>query len=240
MYKRQSLTSSNWISRSFFPNVEDDELTIQINLPSGTPFSRSLEIGKKVEQAGFQTIDYYKDKDNAIKGILLTLNENKLMAYINLHDPSIRDASAKEIANIYREYIGEIPDSESFSIGTQIGRDQSAPDLEFNITSPDSDTLTLASEEFMGKLRSYDSVYDVNTSLNSAATELQISLKPNAEKIGLTLSEISRQLRQAYYGEEVQRLPRDGEDVRVMVHYCLLYTSPSPRDATLSRMPSSA
>ena len=71
----------------------------------------------------------------------------------------------------------------------------------------------------MGKLRSYDSVYDVNTSLNSAATELQISLKPNAEKIGLTLSEISRQLRQAYYGEEVQRLPRDGEDVRVMVHY---------------------
>lgn len=214
-----SLTSSNWISRSFFPNVEDDELTIQINLPSGTPFSRSLEIGKKVEQAGFQTIDYYKDKDNAIKGILLTLNENKLMAYINLHDPSIRDASAKEIANIYREYIGEIPDSESFSIGTQIGRDQSAPDLEFNITSPDSDTLTLASEEFMGKLRSYDSVYDVNTSLNSAATELQISLKPNAEKIGLTLSEISRQLRQAYYGEEVQRLPRDGEDVRVMVHY---------------------
>ena len=106
------------------------------------------------------------------------------MAYINLHDPSIRDASAKEIANIYREYIGEIPDSESFSIGTQIGRDQSAPDLEFNITSPDSDTLTLASEEFMGKLRSYDSIYDVNTSLNSAATELQISLKPNAEKIG--------------------------------------------------------
>ena len=57
----------------------------------------------------------------------------------------------------------------------------------------------------MGKLRSYDSVYDVNTSLNSAATELQISLKPNAEKIGLTLSEISRQLEQAYYGEEVQR-----------------------------------
>ena len=43
--------------------------------------------------------------------------------------------------------------------------------------------------------------------------ELQISLKPNAEKIGLTLGEISRQLRQAYYGEEAQRLPREGDDV---------------------------
>ena len=27
---------------------------------------------------------------------------------------------------------------------------------------------------------------------------------------------------------------------RLWEHYCLLYTSPSPRDATLSRMPSSA
>ena len=38
--------------------------------------------------------------------------------------------------------------------------------------------------------------------------------------------------------------PRRGEDIEqeitVSFHTCLLYTSPSPRDATLSRMPSSA
>ena len=214
-----SVSSSNWISKSFFPNVEDDELTIQINLPSGSPFSRTEEIGRKVESAGYEVIDFYKGKDNAIKGILLSLDENKVMAYVNLHDPAIRDASAKEIASLYREYIGDIPDAENFAIGTQIGRDNTAADLEFNITSQDDITLLTASDEFMGKLRSYDAIYDVNTSLNSAATELQISLKPNAEKIGLTLGEISRQLRQAYYGEEVQRLPREGDDVRVMVHY---------------------
>ena len=214
-----SVSSSNWISKSFFPNVEDDELTIQINLPSGSPFSRTEEIGRKVESAGYEVIDFYKGKDNAIKGILLSLNENKVMAYVNLHDPAIRDASAKEIASLYREYIGDIPDAENFAIGTQIGRDNTAADLEFNITSQDDIILLAASDEFMGKLRSYDAIYDVNTSLNSAATELQISLKPNAEKIGLTLGEISRQLRQAYYGEEAQRLPREGDDVRVMVHY---------------------
>ena len=32
----------------------------------------------------------------------------------------------------------------------------------------------------------------------------------------------------------------DREESIVPEHYCLLYTSPSPRDATLSRMPSSA
>ena len=214
-----SISSSNWISKSFFPNVEDDELAILITLPPGSPFSRTEEIGKKVESAGYKVIDFYKDKDNAIKGILLSLDENKIMAYVNLHDPAIRDASAKEIASLYREYIGEIPDAENFAIGTQIGRDNTAADLEFNIISQDDGTLLEASDEFMGKLRSYGAIYDVNTSLNSAATELQIFLKPNAEKIGLTLGEISRQLRQAYYGEEVQRLPREGDDVKVMVHY---------------------
>ena len=214
-----SVSSSNWISKSFFPNVEDDELTILINLQSGSPFSRTEEVGRKIQSAGYQVIEFYRGKDNAIKGILLMLDENKITTYVNLHDPSVRDASAKEIANLYRDYIGDVPDAENFAIGTQIGRDSTAADLEFNISSQDSESLISASEEFMGKLRSYDSIYDVNTSLNSAATELQISLKPNAEKIGLTLGEISRQLRQAYYGEEVQRLPREGDDVKVMVHY---------------------
>ena len=35
-------------------------------------------------------------------------------------------------------------------------------------------------------------------------------------------------------------LAHDGGDGRLLCTYCLLYTSPSPRDATLSRMPSSA
>jgi len=214
-----SISSSNWISRSFFPDVEDDEMQLQISLPSGSPFSRTEEIGKKVEEAGYQTIQHYKGIDNTITGMIITMEENTLLGYINLHEPSVRESSTKEVADVFREYIGDIPDAESFTIGTQIGRNQSSADLEFNITSSSSENLISSSEEFMDKLRSYDAVYNVSTSLNSAATELQISLKPNAEKIGLTLAEISRQLRQAYYGEEVQRLPRDGDDVRVMVHY---------------------
>ena len=34
--------------------------------------------------------------------------------------------------------------------------------------------------------------------------------------------------------------PKDMDEVRARLLFCLLYTSPSPRDATLSRMPSSA
>ena len=37
--------------------------------------------------------------------------------------------------------------------------------------------------------------------------------------LGLTAAELGRQVRQGFYGEEVQRVQRDREDVRIMVRY---------------------
>ena len=45
----------------------------------------------------------------------------------------------------------------------------------------------------------------------------EITLKPAATENDLTLADVSSALREAYFGEEVQRLPRSSEDVRVMV-----------------------
>ena len=37
--------------------------------------------------------------------------------------------------------------------------------------------------------------------------------------LGLTLNDLARQVRQAFYGEEAQRIQRGTDDVRVMVRY---------------------
>ena len=42
------------------------------------------------------------------------------------------------------------------------------------------------------------------------------------------------------YGHSLAVLKESGADISASAQACLLYTSPSPRDATLSRMPSSA
>ena len=214
-----TFSGSSWISKSFLPNIEDDEILVSVKLPDGSPFERTLEVSKIIENAGLETEKYYQNKDNAIENTYINARGTSVRGYFNLFPPKDRNASATEIANILRDKIGDIPDAEGLDVSKDIGRNPTDADLLFNITSTKSEDLIPALNDFINNLRSYSATYDVRNSLNSSFTEIQISAKPNAEKLGLTLGEISRQLRQAYYGEEVQRLPRNGEDVKVMVHY---------------------
>ena len=56
-------------------------------------------------------------------------------------------------------------------------------------------------------------------SFRSGKQEAKLSLRPEGRLLGLTLNDLARQARQAFYGEEVQRVQRGTEDVRVMVRY---------------------
>ena len=56
-------------------------------------------------------------------------------------------------------------------------------------------------------------------SFREGKREVKLGIKPAAELLGLTLTDLARQVRQAFYGEEAQRIQRGRDDVRVMVRY---------------------
>ena len=127
--------------------------------------------------------------------------------------------SAKEAAIRLRELMGDVPDAREVSV--EYTHNDRGPDFELSIRHPDLDILRVAVDDLEEQLRTYESLYDIRNNLESASEEIQINLRPGAHKLGLTMSDVTRQVRQAYYGEEVQRLPREGQDVKVMVHYPL-------------------
>jgi len=65
----------------------------------------------------------------------------------------------------------------------------------------------------------YPGVKDVNDSFMPGKKELKMTLTPEGRSLGLTLSDLARQVRSGFYGEEVQRIQRDNDDIRVMVRY---------------------
>jgi multidrug efflux pump subunit AcrB len=89
--------------------------------------------------------------------------------------------------------------------------------LTFALNHPDLDRLRASADMVKAHLATYAEVYDINDNLSSAADEIQITMKPGAETLGVTLADVSNQLRQAYFGELADRMARDGEDVEVRV-----------------------
>jgi len=79
--------------------------------------------------------------------------------------------------------------------------------------------LKAATEELKARLRNYPGVQDITDTFRVGKRELKIKLKPEAELLGLRQADLARQVRQAFYGEEAQRLQRNRDDVKVMVRY---------------------
>ena len=206
----------------FMPEIEADLIQVDIDMPDGTPYSRLLQVRDQL-QAGITKTK--QDTDAAhpeIDGGLITdasvvAADGRVQAWVGLLPPEDRPQGvrSKELSELMRNNVGEIQDAEEISFDFTFNDEQSG--VRFALNHDDLDRLREAAAAVKGQLATYSNAYDIGDNLSSAAEEIRISLKPGAETLGITLADVSEQLRQAYYGEEVQRLPRDGEDVRVMV-----------------------
>ena len=77
----------------------------------------------------------------------------------------------------------------------------------------------MAATRLKEELATFAGVSEINDSFSAGKRELKLSILPAAETLGLTLHDLAHQVRQAFYGEEAQRIQRGRDDVRVMVRY---------------------
>ncbi|WP_430401315.1 efflux RND transporter permease subunit [Hyphomonas sp.] len=215
------LLSNGLVKTVFFPETESDQIEVTVEMPEGTPYSRSLEVLAQI-QAGEKALEEEINASTNGEGKLIEnwytrSRDNNILALVKLVPPETRTLTAKETAERLRVLIGEVPDAETITVNYKNA--DTDPPIQYMLNSTDLDALNAAAEDLMLKLRSYDGVYNVVNDVQSATDEIQFDLKPGAESLGITTAEVARQVRQGFYGEEVQRLPRDGEDVRVFVRY---------------------
>ena len=215
------LFNTGWVKKSFMPEIESDEVIVNVVLPEGAPYSRALEILAQLQEAEQALVDEVSERTEGegqlIENWYTRSRRDSVLAIVKLAPPEVRDMSAKDAAIRLRELMGDVPDAKEVSVNYTLQNND--PDFEMSVRHPDLDVLRAAVDDLENQLYTYSALYDIRNNLESASDEIQINLKPGAHKLGLTMSDVTRQVRQAYYGEEVQRLPRSGQDVRVMVHY---------------------
>jgi len=217
------LFGTGWVKKAFMPDIESDEIIVNVVMPEGAPYSRSLEILAQLQAAELALEEEVNQRTEG-EGVLVEnwytrSRRDSVLAIVKLAPPEVRDMTAKDASIRLRELMGDVPDAREVSV--QYTQGNNDPDFELSIRHPDLDVLRAATADVEDQLRTYETIYDVRNNLEGATEEIRLTMKPGTAKLGLTLADVNRQVRQAYFGEEVQRLPRDGQDVRVKVRYPL-------------------
>jgi len=208
---------------SFIPEVEGDLISFSVHFPEGTTFERKEQVRANVEQA-IVTLNENTQADFGVDYALITepgtiTDGNQVRGFFGLTDADKRKSiSTKDIADRLEFYVGEIPDAHRVRYGYTEGGFSSGG-LRYGVASANDEDLKAAVLDLKSGIESYAAVTAVWDGLESSASEIQFTLKPGAATLGITLNDVTRQVREAFYGREVQRLPRGGEDVRVMVRY---------------------
>ncbi len=233
-----SLFASGRMTFQFFPAVEGTHLYATLTMPEGTPIEATSRAVAQLEQAAEQLrAELDADREEGEPGMINHVfssigsfiakgsidgssNAQSNLAEIGIElnmplDYAGQPASA--MANRWRELTGGIPDavelgftSEAFGAGKAI---------EFELYGKNFDELRNTAAELRAVLQGYNGVMDVTDTFRAGKQEVQLSLLPEARNLGLTLEDLGRQVRQAFYGYEAQRVQRGKDDIRVMVRF---------------------
>ncbi|MCG9714649.1 efflux RND transporter permease subunit [Shewanella insulae] len=205
------------------PKIPHDfpRISVEMNLDSSEQATLSAALA--IEQALYKVDDELEREfgQRMIADMQVDLQgRTSAQVMTKLVAPEQRPLDTFALAERWRAAMPQIPGVKSFNIRDNLfggGRDDG--DISFRLEGKDEAQLIAAAKALKAKLNSLQGVGDVNDSRQSSAKEVQFSLKPLANSVGLTLADVASQVSASFYGLEAQRILRNGEEVKVMLRY---------------------
>ena len=224
---------------TFMPTVEGDLVTANLEMPEGTPVQRTTNMALILERAGYRVLERLAaeeglELDDLVEGVNVTIGQaarqsgpagdagaattpRAAIAAIEfkLVTADQRDVSAVEFQIAWRRLLGPLPRAKSISINSDILR--LGDPIHVELAHPDPQRLAVIADTVMARLQEFDGVYDIQADQETGLREIRLDLRPEARTMGLTLDNVARQVRAAFFGAEALRVQRGREDVRVYV-----------------------
>ncbi|MCB9509067.1 MAG: efflux RND transporter permease subunit [Deferribacteres bacterium] len=235
------LAVGGWVKFNFFPNVDADNVVALLTMPQGTPADVTAEAVQRLEASALvlkKEMTRSEDSEPMIEHILASTGEQPFRvrqqqgsgrasaSFAGAHIGEVnlqlmpseeRDLTSPEIAKRWRGLTGPIPDAVELVFSYSLF--SAGEPINIQLAGSDYNQLQTAAQELKAAVGEYPGVFDVTDSYRAGKQEVKLKIKPEAESLGLTLFDLARQVRQAFYGEEAQRIQRNRDDVRVMVRY---------------------
>ena len=220
----------------FFPKSDSNWVIAEIIYPLGTPFEKTESSIKQIEKAAFKLDREFSDRVKGDGNLLV--NTFSLVGSIprrdwkpGLHGPHAGevwievqgaarrpDLPVSEVTAGWREYTGTIPGVEKLTFSPLSGGPGGNP-IEIQVAGERFEQLKKAAEDLKEEIAKYPGTFDITDNFRPGKMEKRILVKDGARSIGVTMADIARQIRQAYYGDEVMKIQRGKDDIKVMVRY---------------------
>lgn len=207
----------------FFPEVEQDMLMANLELYDGAPEALVAEVVQHMDDALRRVNDDLMTEsgsdENIVHNAFAYIRDGRMGFFmVELAPGEERGITPQTVEQRWREEVGAIAGAKQlrFMSTMQMG---GGPPIEFKLAGRNYRHLEQAAADLEQHLASYDGVFEIEVSANMGPEEVRLAIKPEAEASGLTLSDLGRQVRTAFYGAEAQRIQRGDQEVKVMVRY---------------------
>ncbi len=232
------LVAGGRVAFHFFPAPEADVVYATLTMPLGTPPAVTAGVARRLEESARRLRDEVIEETGSdpLRHVLTAVGNQPLgvapgplwggpddasghaaQVMLELAPAGERGVRADELGRRWRELTGPIP--EALELGFSASDLLPGEAVEVQLVGADPAQLRAAVERVKNGLRGFAGVHDVSDSFEGGPREMRIGIKPAAEALGLGLEDVGRQVRQAFYGEEAQRIQRGRDDIRVMVRY---------------------
>ena len=234
------VVGGGWVRFTFQPEVEGDTMVAFLTLPAGTPADTTRGAVGRIEGAldALRAELAREGQPERIRHVATSIGEQPYRikqaqgpsAFLaagrsGSHLAEVRvevaegqgGASITALTHRWRALTGEVIGAVELSFNSSLATSGKAIDLQ--LAGGDLAALEAAADQIETALRDYPGVHELGHSLREGQREIEIELLPSAEALGLSAVDLARQVRQAFYGHEVQRVQRGRDDVAVVVRY---------------------
>jgi len=218
------------------PKVERYRISAYLSMIDNTPFeetnSQISHIAACAEEMKRELIDLGTG-ESLVRNIMTSTGASRWggagdpeqgFASLEIMPPSERSEPGPtnaEIAKMWEEKIGDIENVRYLRVSGEWGSrsrgQEELNSLSVELRGEDSEEKRAIAEEIELLFEAQEGIQGAHADNQRQREEFAITLKPRALELGITQRALAQQIRQAFYGEEAQRLQRDGEEIRVMV-----------------------
>lgn len=225
------LVATDTVRYVFMQSLPTDRIQADLTFPPGTPSHVTEAAAEQLAQAARDANAQAGDDPARTVAVIVGQQTRgpglpegaelagSHMATVTMHlaDESERALSAEELQRLWRANIGNIPGIESlrFIVGESAGK----PGVSYALAHPDDQALAQAVADLRGALEKEPSVYDLEDSLTFGKRQYDIELTEAGKAAGMTPLGLAAQLRARFFGDEVQRIQRGRDEIKVMVRY---------------------